>query len=284
MSIKSKAASTSIIVNVTLLATKIIVAIITGSIGLIAESAHSLFDLVASLLAYIGIKKAEEPSDDRHHFGHQKFENLSALLQALLIIGTSIFVMLEAYQKFIHPSPIENSWVGIILMIITIPVTILTSKYLSKIARDAGGSQALEADSAHFATDVMASIAVLLGLIIARFGFGFADPLAALIVGIIMLYISIHLIKESFKGFMDYSPDQNTIIRIKRIISSEKEVKSYHNLKARIAGSNIFIEFHIRVDKNMKVAKAHEISHALKDKIIRKIPQIKHCIIHIEPD
>ena len=284
MSIKLKAAFTSILVNLSLLITKFIVALLTGSIGLVAESAHSLFDLIASLLAHAGIKKAEEPSDEEHHFGHQKFENLSSLLQALLITGTSFVVIWEAYRKFSHPTPVENSWIGIVLMIVTIPVTILTSKYLARIAKEAGGSSALEADSAHFTTDVMASVAVLLGLIMVHFGFGFADPLSALIVGLIMLYISAHLIIGSFRVFMDYSPDKSTIEKIEKIIAKEKRVKSFHNLKARFAGSYILLEFHIRVRKNMNVAEAHKISHVLKDKIIRKIPQIKHCTIHIEPD
>ena len=284
MSIKLKAATTSIIVNILLLITKIIVATITGSIGLIAEAAPSSFDLIASFLAYLGIKKAEEPSDEGHHYGHQKFENLSSLLQALLITGTSFIIIWESYQKFLNPTPIKNSWIGIILMIITIPVTLLTSRYLSKIAKEAGGSQALEADSAHFTTDMMGSIAVLIGLITVHFGFNLGDPIAALIVGFIMLYISIHLMIDSFKVFLDYSPDKKTVMKIEKIIKSEKRVKSYHKLKGRLAGSQVFIEFHIHVAKNMNVKEAHEISHLLKDKIMKKMPQIKHCTIHIEPD
>ena len=284
MSIKLRAASVSILVNVSLLITKIIVAVITGSIGLIAESVHSMFDLLASFLAYMGIRKAEEPCDDVHHFGHHKFENLSSLLQALLITGTSLIIIWESYQKFRNPTPIANSWVGIILMLITIPVTLLTSRYLSRIAKEAGGSQALEADSAHFTTDVMGSVAVLLGLTAAHFGLSIGDPIAALIVGLIMLYISIHFVINSFRAFMDCSPDKETIAKIKRIIAREKKVKNFHNLKARVAGSHVLIEFHIRVDKNMKAEEAHHISHALKDNIMRKVPQVKHCTIHIEPD
>jgi cation diffusion facilitator family transporter len=284
MSSKLKAASVSISVNVVLLFSKIIVAILTGSIGLIAESAHSLFDLLASFLAYLGIKKAEQPSDDKHHFGHHKFENLSSMLQALLITGTSFIVIWESYHKFLKPTPVENSWLGILLMIITIPVTLLTSRYLSKMAKSSGGSQALEADSAHFFTDVLASVAVLIGLLLVHFGFGYGDPLSALIVGVIMLYISIHLLRTSFKVFMDYGPDAATLKQIEVIIIKDKRIRSYHNLKARMAGSQIFLEFHIRVEKKMHITTAHEISHQLKDRILRKIPQITHCTIHIEPD
>jgi len=283
MGTKSRAAVVSMMVNISLLITKIIVALLTGSIGLLAESAHSLLDLVASVLAYFGIKEAEKPGDDQHHFGHHKFENLSALLQALLLAGTGFIVMWGSYQKFMHPTQIQNSWVGIILMVITIPVAILTSRYLSRKAKESGGSQALEADSAHFTTDVLASIAVLLGLIGAHFGLIIADPIAALAVGIIMLYISIHIIVGAYKVFMDYGPDQKTMLEIKKIISADKRIKNHHSLKARLAGNNIFLEFHIMVNKNMTVKEAHEISHKIKDKLMQKIPEIKHCTIHIEP-
>jgi cation diffusion facilitator family transporter len=284
MSSKLKAASVSIAVNIALLVSKIVVAIFTGSIGLIAESAHSSFDLIASFLAYFGIKKAEEPSDENHPFGHHKFENLSSILQAFLITGTAFIVIWEAYKKFINPTPVENSWIGIILMAITIPVTLLTSRYLAKAAKKSGGSQALEADSAHFTTDVLGSIAVLTGLTMVHFGLGFGDPLAALCIGIIMLYISIRLIQNSLKVFMDYSPDTATLNKVKRVIEKNPDVKSFHNLKARMAGSHIFLEVHIRVDKNMSIKEAHSISHQLKDRIMRRASQVKHCTIHIEPD
>jgi cation diffusion facilitator family transporter len=284
MSSKLKAASVSILVNVVLLISKIIVATLTGSIGLIAESAHSLFDLIASGLAYFGIKKAEQPSDSRHHYGHHKFENLSSLLQALLITGTACIVIFESYQKLLSPHVIENSEIGIILMIITIPVTFFTSRYLAKIAKKTGGSQALEADSAHFTTDVLGSIAVLLGLLIAKLGYTIGDPLAAMVVGLIMIYISIKLIKDSFVVFMDYSPDEATMKKINKAVKANKDIVNFHNLKARMAGNQIFVDLHIRLKKNMPVEKAHAISHELKRSIMKKVPQVNNVTIHIEPD
>lgn len=286
MSNKLKAATTSILINVCLLISKITVAIITGSIGLFAESIHSLFDMVASILAYLGIKKAEQPDDPTHHYGHEKYETLSSLLQALLITGTSFIVMWEAYQKFLHPTPIESSELGIILMLITIPVTFFTARYLSRTARKEGGSQALEADSAHFTTDVLGSIAVLIGLVLVRFGLPFGDPLAALIVGLIMLYISIELMIHSFYVFMDFSPDKKKIKIIESVLNKarrEKKIIKYHKLRARMAGSKILLEFHIIVSKNLSVEKAHKISSEIKYTIRKKVPDVKDATIHIEP-
>ena len=284
---KLKAASISVGINITLLLSKIFVAIITGSVGLLAEAIHSSFDLIASVLAFIGIRKAEEPDDNTHHYGHEKFENLSSLLQALLITGTSFIVMWEAYHKFKNPTPVENSTIGIILMVVTIPITYLTARYLSRIAKEEGGSQALEADSAHFTTDVLGSIAVLVGLLMVQFGMPWGDALAAFIVGLIMLYISIELGIHSFYVFMDFSPDKTKIAKIKRVLDSSRKKKmitSYHKLKARMAGSKILLEFHILVPKKLDITSAHQISSDIKRAIKKAVPEVKEATIHIEPD
>jgi len=287
MTKKLKAAAVSISVNTTLLISKIALALLTNSIGLLAESAHSLFDLLASVLAWLGIKKAEEPDDHNHHYGHEKFETLSSFLQALLITGTAFIVMWEAYKKFQNPEPVTNSEWGILLMILTIPVAYLTAKYLSKTAGKEGGSQALEADSAHFSTDILGSVAVLAGLIMAKFGFKIGDPLAAFAVGAIMLYISIHLGKKSFWVFMDFCPEADRMELIEKILNktrTEGRIIRYHKLKARMTGSKILLEFHIHVPKNLSIVEAHQIASDVKKELKQLVPEIKEATIHIEPD
>jgi cation diffusion facilitator family transporter len=281
---KLGAAALSVGVNVTLLASKVIAAYLTGSIGLYAESAHSLFDLLASVLAYLGIKKASEPSDENHHFGHEKFENLSSLLQAMLITGTAAVVIYEAFQRLSGPISVENSEIGIALMVISIPVTYLTSRYLSDTARGEGGSHALEADSAHFLTDVGSSVAVLAGLVFVRLGFPIGDPLAAFMVGVIMFIISAELGARSFVIFMDFSPDKETLGRIKDVLSGEKSITRYHKLRARIAGSRIFVDVHIHFPHDTDIVEAHRVAHQIEADIIRAVPQVKEVSVHMEPD
>lgn len=281
---KLGAAALSIGVNVTLLLSKIAAAVLTGSIGLYAESAHSLFDLLASVLAYLGIKKAEEPSDETHHFGHEKFENLSSLLQAMLITGTAGIVMFEAYQKLSGPILVENSEIGIALMVLSIPVTYLTSRYLHDTAEKEGGSHALEADSAHFLTDVGSSIAVLAGLVSFRLGFPVGDPIAAFVVGLIMLVISAELGVRSFVIFMDFSPDKETLARIEDVLRSEKRITRHHKMRARIAGSRIFVDVHIHFPHKTDIVEAHKVAHEIENNIIKAVPQVKEVSIHMEPD
>jgi len=283
---KLGAASLSIGVNVLLLISKIVVAFITNSIGLYAESAHSFFDLVASMLAYLGIRKAEEPEDRTHHFGHEKFENLSSMLQALLITGTAFIVIFEAYQKLSMPSDVEFSEAGIALMLISIPVTLFTSRYLGDVARKEGSS-ALEADSAHFTTDVISSASVLLGLILVRLGYAFGDPLGAAVVGVVMLYISLELLRHSFMVFMDFSPDKATMEKIEDILRDEqnsKRITRYHKIRARVAGSRVLADLHIHLPHKTSVVDGHRISHEIETRILREVPQVKEVSVHIEPD
>jgi len=281
---KLKAASLSIAVNMVMVFAKFFVASITGSIALFAEVAHSFFDLIASLLAYWGIRKAERPSDATHHFGHYKYENLSSFLQALLITGTAFVILFEAFQKLFHASPVDNSEWGIGLMMISIPISYFTSRYLSDTAKKAGGSPALESDSAHFTTDIVASVSVLFGLVAVYFGFPMGDPIAAFLVGLIMLYISYDLLKHSYRVFMDVSPDRETMRKIEEILNSEKRISRFHKLRGRMTGSSIQIDVHIHVRHDMEVKSAHRISHEIKSRIMKKVPAVKDVQIHIEPD
>lgn len=284
MTKKLGAATFSMFVNIGLLASKIVAAFITNSIGLYAESAHSLFDLVASVLAYLGIRKAEEPSDKTHHYGHEKFETLSSMLQALLITGTSFIVIFEAWQTLSVPSEVGMSEVGIALMLVSIPIAYYTSKRLSNVAKEEGGSQALEADSAHFTTDIISSFSVLIGLVLVRFGFGFGDPLSAFVVALVMLYISFELLKGSFLVFMDFSPDQDIMGRIEGVLIAEDRITRFHKLRARYAGNKILVDVHIHVPHHTGIKQAHSVAHDLKENIIAAVPQVKEVNIHIEPD
>ncbi len=283
MSSKLGAASLSIGVNLLLLVSKLAVAFFTNSISLYAESAHSLFDLLASVLAYLGIRKADEPDDHSHHFGHEKFENLSSLLQALLITGTACVIIFEAYQTMSGPIKVEFSEAGIALMLLSIPITYITSKYLKNVAKTEGSS-ALEADSAHFTSDAISSISVLVGLIMVKFGLPIGDPLAAMVVGVIMFYISLDLLLHSFRVFMDFSPDPKTMNKIRMVLVGEKSITRFHKLRARLAGSKILVDVHIHLPHSTPIETAHTISHEIEASIIRAVPRVKEVNIHIEPD
>jgi cation diffusion facilitator family transporter len=280
---KLRAASYSIGVNIFLLVIKAIVAAISGSIALLAELAHSFFDLLASFLAYLGIRKADEPADSSHHYGHEKFENLSSFAQTLLITITSILIIYEAANRIIAPRPPEASELGIMVMGATIAIDFFISRYLHRSSKKYE-STALEADAYHFTTDLWSAIAVIIGLVFVLMGFPVFDAIAAIVVALLMLWISFRLGRKSLNVLLDMSPANSVIERMDAIISDVPGVRKSHEMKVRQAGSKLFVNIHIHVLPSMTVKRGHEIAHEVKKRLQKEFPNVKEVTVHIEPD
>jgi len=281
---KLDAASKSIKVNVVLAIVKLVTGIFTGSLGIIAEFLHSLFDLMASFLAYFGIKKASQPADRTHPYGHGRVENVSSLLQAALISVTSIVIIYSAYLKVeAGEFGVKESLLGIAVMIITILVDIKISRYLHKKS-DKTGSPALKADAYHFSTDMWSTGAVIIGLGAAHFGFPIADVVAACFVAILMLSLSVKLGIRATKVMLDQVPDASSIEKITTIIAKYPGIRGYHSLRAREAGSHIFVDVSIHVDKSLSIEKAHELADRLELKVKKKCSAVKEVVVHLEPE
>jgi cation diffusion facilitator family transporter len=280
---KLHAASFSVGVNLLLIVLKLVVAFLTGSLAVLAELLHSVFDLLASVFAYLGIRKADEPADGTHHYGHEKFENLSSLAQTILIVVTSMLVIYEAVSRLSNPTVIESSELGVLVMIITIVVDYRLSKFLHKASQD-HGSAALEADAYHFTTDLWGALAVIVGLIFVSLGYPVFDSIAAIVVALLMLRISYHLGAKSLHVLLDKSPPAEVVAKIEEVIRSTEGVRSFHKLRARQAGSRILIEVHIQVSSDMTVKESHLLSHEVKERLMKEVTSIKEATIHVEPD
>ncbi|MFH1056937.1 MAG: cation diffusion facilitator family transporter [Candidatus Micrarchaeota archaeon] len=283
MAERLKAAGLSIAVNVSLLVLKAFVALRTGSIGLLAEVFHSLLDLIASVFAYFGIRKAMAPPDVTHHYGHQRFENLSSLAQVMLIILTSILVGYEAVHRIINPEPVQETWMGIAVIIISLVVAWYTSKRLGDVAVKEK-SAALESDAFHFTTDVWSAVAVLVGLVLVSLGFSFGDPLAAIAVALVMLFGSFELGKKSLLVLSDAAPDKSLLEKIEWLLKKDKRITSFHKLRARGVGTNVFVDVHLRLKPQSSLEKAHFVSHLVKKEIMALDSSIEDVHIHLEPE
>jgi cation diffusion facilitator family transporter len=280
---KLHAASFSIGVNLFLIFLKSTVAFITGSLAILAELAHSIFDTLASVLAYLGIMKASEPADTWHQYGHEKFENLSSFAQTVLIVITSVLIIYEAIGRILFPRKIEATELGILIMVATIGIDYFISKYLHKASRDYG-SCALEADAYHFTTDLWGALAVIAGLGFVMIGFPVFDSIAAIFVAVLMLRISYRLAKKSINVLVDISPSISVMEKISSVISSTPGVKGFHKLKARHAGSKLLIETHVKVAPQISVRKGHYIGHSVKRRLMKDFPEIKEVTVHVEPE
>ena len=281
---KLNAAIKSVYVNIILNIIKLATGILTGSLGIIAEFIHSFFDLMASVFAYFGIKKASEPADKHHHYGHERIENISSLFQAALIALTSLFILYEAYKKITKGGhAVKETVIGIIVMVLTLIVDIAIATYLHKKSSKTG-SPALEADAYHFSTDVWSTTAVIIGLGAAYLGYPLFDILGAVFVALLMLYLSIKLGLKSFEVMLDHVPDSRCLEEVSSTIANYHGVKGFHSLRAREAGSRIFVDVSIHLDKSLKIEKAHKIAERLELKIIKSCPKVKEVVVHVEPE
>ncbi|MCX6169124.1 MAG: cation diffusion facilitator family transporter [Ignavibacteriales bacterium] len=279
---KKSIALTSVIAAVFLTGFKLIIGFLTGSLGILSEALHSALDLVAAVITFFAVKFSDTPPDEDHNFGHGKIENYSALVETLLLVITCVWIIYEAVRRLVsHDVKIEVTIWSFLVIVTSIVIDFSRSRALYRVAKK-HDSQALEADALHFSTDIWSSSVVLIGLIGVSFNFQYADPIAALIVAIIVLSVSYRLGKRSFDALVDRAP-KGLHERVEEIVKEILEVKQFHDLKVRESGPNKFVELNIHVDQNMTINQAHEISHRVEEAISNKIKNVK-VMIHAEPE
>lgn len=277
------AALSSILVNVVLLAAKVVVGLWTGSIALWASAADSFLDLTASSFAYAGVRIGARPPDRTHAYGHGKFESLSSLVQLGLLFVTVGVIAYEAWQRLIGEPSVRTPLAGVALIAVSLLVDLWISRRLTRVARETGGSEALEADALHFATDVWSNLAVIVGLLAVRFGFPLGDPLAAIAVALLVAVTAWGLLQHTTGSLTDTAPDPDVVARMVAVIESFDEVETYHTLRARRVGSRIFLDLCVELDPTLTFARAHDVSHELQDRLQESVPEIADAVIHFEP-
>ncbi len=161
---KAGAALYSVLVNTVLIGAKLLVGLLTGSVAILADAAHSFLDLSASIFAYAGIRTAAKPADEGHAFGHAKAENVSSLIQMFLLGATCIAIVIESVRRLVVPGTVRVAWYSFVVVLAAMVIDIVVSRYLQRVSRAHGGSAALDADALHFASDLWASLAVLIGM------------------------------------------------------------------------------------------------------------------------
>jgi len=274
---KKRVAGISVFAAIFLTGFKLIVGLLTGSLGILSEALHSALDLVAAVITYFTVRVSDKPADKHHHFGHGKTENFSALLETILLIITCVWIVYEAVNRLLTGNThIEVTIWSYIVVISSIIVDVSRSRALYKVARKYN-SQALEADALHFSTDIWSSVVVLIGLICANFGLFAADSVAALGVALIVLTVSYRLGKKAIDVLLDRSP-LTLSDEISSMIQLIPEVSYYHDLKVRVAGADTFVNITIHVDPELNISEAHAISHKV-EKII--CGRIERCEVHI---
>jgi len=285
---KTSAARSSVIAAVGLTAIKVVVGILTGSLGILAEAAHSGLDLVAALVTWFAVRASGKPADKDHHFGHGKIENLSALFETFLLLVTCIWIIYESIQRlFIHPVEVDASIWAFLVMAVSIVIDATRSKILYAAARK-HNSQALEADALHFSTDIWSSSVVIGGLLLVKVAewtgikwFHQADAVAALGVAVIVIYVSVQLGARTIKGLLDTAPD-GLAEKVEIAAESVPGVYDCHAVRVRASGPDLFVDVHITVDAGMDVAAAHAITEQV-EAAVRLVAGNADVTVHVEP-
>jgi len=279
---KQKVAISSVIAAVFLTVLKLIVGLMTGSLGILSEAAHSGLDLVAAALTYFAVKIADKPADREHTYGHGKFENLSALFETLLLVVTCGWIIYEAVNRiFFHEVHIEVNFWSFAVIVTAIIVDYSRSRILFKVAKKYN-SQALEADALHFSTDILSSGVVIVGLIGAGFGFHKADAFAALVVSGIVMWISFRLGKRTIDMLTDRIPDVGLVDKVREEVLKIDGVVNCRNIRIRQAGSKSFVDMVVDIKRTIPFEQAHQIMNLIEERI-KKMMQNVDIVIHAEP-
>jgi cation diffusion facilitator family transporter len=253
---KIKVARLSILSNTLLIIMKIVVGIVSGSVSIISEAIHSGLDLVAAIIAYFSVRISGIPADKDHPYGHGKYENVSGVIEALLIFVAAIWIIFEASKKIMHHGKIESLGWGFVVMFISSVMNFIVSRRLYRVAKETD-SVALEADALHLKTDVYTSAGVAVGLLsIWITGITLLDPIVAILVALFIFREAFFLLRNAYNPLLDASLPENEIETIKKILETNK-IK-YHNLRTRKSGSQKFIDIHVEMPEWTSLKKVHQ--------------------------
>lgn len=279
---KWRAAWLSVGLTSSAFAAKGVVALITGSSAVLAETAHSLSDLVAALIALVAVRAADRPPDPRHPFGHQKLEHVSAVVEGLLLVVVAGFVAIRAAQSF--GEPVEHSGLGIAVMLVFAGLSFVVARRVRRVARESH-SAALEADSAHISADVWSSLGTAAALIVvAASGWAEADAIVAIGISAWIAATGGRLALNGMRVLVDESVSQDDLDAIRDALDEARPdgVLSYHRLRARRSGATRHVDVHVVVDPDMTVRDSHAIADRIETAVEDRLPSAD-VVVHIEP-
>ena len=281
MNAKVSIARLSIVSNTLLILMKLAVGIISGSVSILSEAIHSSMDLIAAIIAFFSVRVSDNPPDTRHPYGHGKIENISGVIESLLIFIAAVWIIVEAVKKLLGEKiELDSIALGSIVMIISAFVNIYVSRKLYKVAR-ATHSVALEADALHLKTDVYTSLGVALGLgLIIITKINWLDPVIAILVALFIIKEAYQLMTKAFTPLLDTAWSTTEIEELESRLKGLNV--SYHNLRTRVAGNYRFVDIHIQIPEDVSVGKAHKYCDKIENELT-KVYENLTVTIHVEP-
>ncbi len=284
---KPRAAAVSIASNTTLIGLKLAAAAITGSVAILSEALHSMIDLIASVIAFVSVRRADEPADVEHPYGHEKLESLAASIEGMLILAGAGLIVYESVHRLVTGASVQKLGIGIAVIGFSAAANLVVSLFLRRQAQR-HRSPALAGDAAHLGTDALTSIGVLVGLALVQItGADAIDSAVAIAVAIVIVFAGVRILRQSASALVDEAPPPAEMDRIEAVIAKDRarcpEIVGYHKLRARTSGRRRYIDLHVQFRTGTTLERAHELAHDLRDAIEAELGDAE-VLIHVEPE
>ncbi|MEX0999211.1 MAG: cation diffusion facilitator family transporter [Thermodesulfobacteriota bacterium] len=281
---KLRTALLSITVAIALIIIKLVFGFITNSVSILASAVDSFLDLSASSVNYFSIRKSEKPADHDHRFGHGKAEGLAGLFQCFVIGVSSIYLIYLSVWRLLNGGNLQALDLGIIVIVFSIIVSLLLARYIRRVAKETE-SIALKADSLHYQFDVYTNIGIVIALTIIKFtDLNLIDPIISIVIAVLIIWSAKDIVMQSLNILMDKELPEEVVTQIEETIMNHSlDVRSFHKLRTRNAGSVKFIEFHVVLNHELTFVKSHELAEDIIKEIEAVIPN-SEVTVHVDPD
>ncbi len=269
--------------NLVLFGLKLTVGILSGSVALVADGIHSFSDMATDLSVILGIHFGAREPDQSHPYGHGRAETFAALFVSLFLLAVGVGMIYYAAVGIAHADTVKPRFVIVVVALVSIVVKELLFRVTKAVAVKYH-SAALYANAWHHRSDALSSVAVVIGFILLEFGFGHGDQVAAIAVGMMIIWVGVRIISDAIRELTEAAVDPDTIEHIKNVINSDSSIRQWHKLRTRTVGREVFLDLHILVDPDLKITAAHEITERLEMTLDEKITRPINITVHIEPD
>ncbi|HUW18537.1 MAG TPA: cation diffusion facilitator family transporter [Sedimentisphaerales bacterium] len=273
----------SLIINLALMAAKFVIGLLSGSAAVVSDAIHSLSDMITDLAVIFGVHFGSKKPDTEHPYGHGRIETFSGAFVAVALVTVGLGMIYYAARDITRGKIVVPNTA---MFAVTIG-SIIFKEWLYQITKRVAirsHSPAAYANAWHHRSDALSSVAVLIGIVSLKLGFKYGDEVAAIAVGLMVVFVGINIIGDCLHELTERAVDEQTIERIKSIINADSSIRQWHELRSRTVGREVFLDLHILVDPGLNIATAHEIAETLEKAVHEQISRPVNIIVHVEPD
>lgn len=271
----------TLILNAVVAIAKVLYGYITNSIAMISDGFHSIFDGTSNVIGLIGIWIASHPPDEKHPYGHKKYETLFTIIIAAMLFLTCFQILKKVYVSFYEDHKAIVTQTSFFIMLITMGVNIFVMLYEKKKGEQLG-SEFLVADAMHTKSDILVSFTVIVSLVFTKMGYYHADSIVGLIIAFFIARIGYNILKNASDVLVDTVCMDNSAIEF--VVNSIEGVKGCHDIRTRGSANAAYVDLHVFVDGSMSTEKAHGIADIIEERIQKEFPSVVDIVVHVEPD